>query len=229
MADMETAFYIRKAQAFLAATERQPNDPTELALQDWLRAQSLDKPERFVVQIGRAHGSGLWGILSVDLVSSHREFYASRPTLNCIIPLHEGTRIYQDHEMGIPWMAKANRNSLLKLDAGAHPQEVDAGVAYEAMGLFHDEHYGPFHASTSGGGQGDMSLHISEADWSVFPESFIHAFAASQGASHALARSNLFVAAALFGSLKLEETLPLSIVAADRTDLVRADAPNFAI
>ncbi len=225
----ETRHYIHKAQAFLAKTEGEPGDFVETALRDWQKAQSLTEPHTFVMQIGRSHGSALWAVLAIELTSASKAFQASRPTIQCTIPLHEGTKPYADHEKGIPWMARANRKALLDLETDASPARVDAVKAYGAMSLMHNATYGPFHASTSGGGYGDFSLHISEAQWTVFPDSFTIAFAQTRGRNElSVARTNLFVASALYGSITLEETFSFSFMPADRDLLVREAAPISA-
>lgn len=229
MARDESIHFIHKAHAFLAKTEGEPEDFVEIALRDWQKAQSLTEPHTFVMQIGRSHGSALWGILAIELTSASKAFQASRPTVQCTIPLYEGTREYQAHEKGIPWMAQANRQTLLGLETSAQPGAVDAVKAYGAMGLMHNATYGPFRASTSGGGYGDFSLHISEEKWSVFPDSFTIAFAQTRGRNDlSIARTNLYVATALFGSITLEETFPFTFMPADRDYLVRQEAPISA-
>ncbi len=222
MAIQDTDEYLQKAQEFLARQTRETADQVEIALQGWAYAQSLYEQGKFIVKVGRTQGSSLWGVVDVE-VSGVRE--SIKPHIGIRIPLFEGNREYRYYEKGIPWMARSNRIKLVGTASSLSADTLDAVQAYKAMGMEFGGKYGPFHASSSGGGQGDFCLHISEATWSVFPPSFTKAFQAVQGPHHQLEELNLHIASALFGKTAMEQYVPLVFAPSDRRLLIMETPP----
>lgn len=221
MASQDTDAYLHSAQEFLLRQDRTADNETEYALQRWAYGQSLHKHDTFLVQIGQRPETALWGIVEIE---TGGPFYSIKPRIACRIPLYEGNREYEYVVKGVPWMSRSNRAKIAQTSSSFRPDKLSANQAFCAIGIEFGGTYGPLQASTSGGGQGDLMLFISDAQWSVFPPSFTKAFQAVQGPKHELEKKNLYVASALFGATAMEQYMPFSFTPVDR-HLMIMDAP----
>jgi len=209
-----------RSKDLLIQTEPVAESAVDALLIEWSRAQLVHDPSQFVVQVGLKNGAYLWGVLGVDADSAH---YDIKPHVECLIPFHTGEQTYDVHERAFPWMGEVNR---AVLSGGGSADGMSATTAYNAMGMRFGAKYGPFDVSTSGSGDGELTLLISEYEWTVYPDSFMRAFRAAQGKHQAVARTALYTASAVFGGLVMAQHMPLTFAPSEQ-HIVLMDRPPF--